>query len=110
MKLGLTNATLAITIKHRAKAGEVEEMNVVGDISNRHCIIIDDMIDTAGTMCKSAETLLELGALSVSACVTHGVFSGPALERVAASKLKLLLVSDTIPLREGAPPNIVQVM
>eukprot|EP00164_Ancoracysta_twista_P008508 GFYU01012333.1.p1 GENE.GFYU01012333.1~~GFYU01012333.1.p1 ORF type:complete len:349 (+),score=108.28 GFYU01012333.1:64-1110(+) len=103
-------ASLAITIKQRARAGEVESMNVVGDIKDKHCLIIDDMIDTAGTLCKSAQTLLDLGALSVSACVTHPVFSGPALDRIAASALDYVIVSDTIPLKgDNITPKIVQV-
>ena len=59
------NISLAITIKHRVKAGEIEGMNIVGEIKGKHCIIVDDMIDTAGTLCKSAESLKEMGALSV---------------------------------------------
>lgn len=72
----LQNISLAITIKHRRAAGEVEAMNIVGEIKGKHCIIVDDMIDTAGTLCKSADSLREMGALSVSACCTHALFSG----------------------------------
>ena len=64
----------------RRSAGEVEAMNIVGEIKGKHCIIVDDMIDTAGTLCKSADSLKDMGALSVSACCTHALFSGPALK------------------------------
>jgi len=99
------NITLAITIKHRVKAGEIEGMNIVGEIKGKHCIIVDDMIDTAGTLCKSAESLKEMGALSVSACCTHALFSGPALERIGKSVMAHVIVSDTIPIRHDYAPG-----
>ena len=99
------NISLAITIKHRVKAGEIEGMNIVGEIRGKHCIIVDDMIDTAGTLCKSAESLKEMGALSVSACVTHPLFSGPALERIGNSVMAHVVVSDTIPIRHNYQPG-----
>jgi len=105
--MNVPNISLAITIKHRVKAGEVEGMNIVGEIKGKHCIIVDDMIDTAGTLCKSADSLREMGALSVSACCTHALFSGPALDRIGKSSLKHVIVADTIPIskdvEEGSP-------
>eukprot|EP00286_Rhodomonas_abbreviata_P009431 CAMPEP_0181326990 /NCGR_PEP_ID=MMETSP1101-20121128/21828_1 /TAXON_ID=46948 /ORGANISM="Rhodomonas abbreviata, Strain Caron Lab Isolate" /LENGTH=348 /DNA_ID=CAMNT_0023435551 /DNA_START=40 /DNA_END=1086 /DNA_ORIENTATION=- len=109
--MNVQNISLAITIKHRRAAGEVEAMNIVGEIKGKHCIIVDDMIDTAGTLCKSADSLKEMGALSVSACCTHALFSGPALERIGKSALAHLVVSDTIPVKdisqfeEGSPAH-----
>ncbi|EKX32253.1 hypothetical protein GUITHDRAFT_148758 [Guillardia theta CCMP2712] len=86
---------------------QVEGMNIVGEIKGKHCIIVDDMIDTAGTLCKSADSLREMGALSVSACCTHALFSGPALDRIGKSSLKHVIVADTIPIskdvEEGSP-------
>mmetsp|Transcript_16738 Transcript_16738/g.33475 ORF Transcript_16738/g.33475 Transcript_16738/m.33475 type:complete len:369 (+) Transcript_16738:42-1148(+) len=107
--LGISNITLAITVKHRAGPGEIEGMNVVGEIDGKHCIIIDDMIDTAGTLCKSAETLKEMGARTVSACATHGLFNGPALQRIGDSCMSYCIVSDTIPVK-GARPEKIKVV
>ena len=98
--------TLAITVKHRSGPGEIEGMNVVGEIDGKHCIIVDDMIDTAGTLCKSAETLKEMGAKSVSACATHALFNGPALDRIAKSVMEHVIISDTIPLKPEACAKI----
>mmetsp|Transcript_28493 Transcript_28493/g.57900 ORF Transcript_28493/g.57900 Transcript_28493/m.57900 type:complete len:349 (-) Transcript_28493:87-1133(-) len=100
--MNVQNIALAITIKHRRAAGEVEAMNIVGEIKGKHCIIVDDMIDTAGTLCKSADSLKDMGALSVSACATHALFSGPALERIGKSSLQYVIISDTIPLKSIA--------
>lgn len=97
--LGVSNITLAITVKHRSGPGEIEGMNVVGEIEGKHCVIVDDMIDTAGTLCKSAETLMEMGAKSVCAAATHGLFNGPALPRITKSVMRYVLVSDTIPVK-----------
>jgi ribose-phosphate pyrophosphokinase len=105
--MNVSNISLAITIKHRRAAGEVESMNIVGEIKGKHCIIVDDMIDTAGTLCKAADSLTEMGALSVSACCTHALFSGPALERIGKCTLKNVIVSDTIP--RSAPQFLVHV-
>ncbi|MDF1671077.1 MAG: ribose-phosphate pyrophosphokinase [Roseovarius sp.] len=90
------NAPLAIVDKRREKAGEVAEMTVIGDVSDKKCIIVDDMVDTAGTLCKAAEVLLENGASEVHAYITHGVMSGPAVERVSKSVMKSLVITDTI--------------
>jgi ribose-phosphate pyrophosphokinase len=91
---------LAFVDKRRTAPGEVAEMNVIGDVSGRACIIIDDMCDTAGTLCKAAETLLQKGATEVHAYVTHGVLSGPAVGRIHESVLKSLVVTDSIEATE----------
>ncbi len=91
------NAPLAIIDKRREEANVAEVMNVVGDVRGRNCLIVDDMIDTAGTLVKGSEALLSYGAASVTACATHGVLSGPAVERIEASNLKEVIVSNSIP-------------
>jgi ribose-phosphate pyrophosphokinase len=90
------NAPLAIVDKRREKAGEVSEMTVIGDVKGKTCLIIDDICDTAGTLCKAAEVLLENGAKEVHAYISHGVMSGPAVERVTNSVMKSLVITDTI--------------
>ncbi len=95
------NAPLAIIDKRREEANIAEVMNVVGEVKGRHCLLVDDLIDTAGTLVKGAEALLEKGALSVSACATHAVLSGPALERIEASSLQEVVVTNSIPLSEA---------
>jgi ribose-phosphate pyrophosphokinase len=92
---------LAIIDKRREEANIAEVMNVVGEVKGRHCLLVDDLIDTAGTLVKGAEALLEKGALSVSACATHAVLSGPALERIEKSSLKEVVVTNSIPLSEA---------
>lgn len=89
-------APLSIVDKRRGKPGEVAEMTVIGDVKDRVCIIVDDMVDTAGTLCKAAEVLIENGAKEVHAYITHGVLSGPAVERVSKSVMKSLVITDTI--------------
>lgn len=89
-------APLAIVDKRREKAGEVAEMTVIGDVTGKRCIIVDDICDTAGTLCKAADVLIENGAEEVHAYITHGVMSGPAVERVTASKLSTLVLTDSI--------------
>jgi ribose-phosphate pyrophosphokinase len=98
--------TLAITIKQRLQAGVVGDMHVVGNIAGCHCIIVDDICDTAGTLCKSVETLIQLGASKVSACITHPIMSGQAVQRVQDSGLTFMIVSDTIPAVPGLPSKI----
>jgi len=95
-------APLAIVDKRREKAGEVAEMIVIGDVTGKKCLIVDDMVDTAGTLCKAAEVLMENGASEVHAYITHGVMSGPAVERVSKSVMKSLVLTDTIAPSEGA--------
>ena len=87
---------LAIVDKRRDKANVSEVMNIIGDINGRDCIIVDDIVDTAGTLCNAAEALINTGAKSVSAYITHGVLSGPAVERIKNSKLDELVITDSI--------------
>ena len=93
---------LAIIDKRRPKANVSEVMHVIGDIEGRNCVIMDDMIDTAGTLVKAAEVLKERGAGKVYAYCTHPVFSGPAIERIAASQLDEVVITNTIPLTDAA--------
>lgn len=90
------NADLAIVDKRREKAGESEVMNIIGDVSGRKCLLVDDIVDSAGTLCNAAAALMENGAASVSAYVTHGVLSGKATERVNNSVMEKLLITDSI--------------
>ncbi len=90
------DADLAIIDKRRERAGVSEVMNIIGDVDGRHCILIDDIVDSAGTLCNAAVALSKAGAKSVAAYVTHGVLSGDAVARVAASPLKQLVVTDSI--------------
>ena len=90
------NGDLAIVDKRRDKANESEVMNIIGNIKGRDCIIVDDIVDTAGTLCNAAAALIESGAKSVSAYITHGVLSGPAVERIKTSKLNELVITDSI--------------
>ncbi|MGB1035952.1 MAG: ribose-phosphate pyrophosphokinase [Candidatus Puniceispirillales bacterium] len=90
------DAALAIIDKRREKAGVSEVMNIIGDVSGRHCIMVDDIVDSGGTLCNAASALMDSGALSVEAYVTHGVLSGGAVSRVASSPLKALVTTDTI--------------
>ncbi|MCQ2186317.1 MAG: ribose-phosphate pyrophosphokinase [Bacteroidales bacterium] len=88
---------MIICHKSRAKANVVESITAIGEVQGRDIVIIDDMIDTAGTLCKAAEVLIQMGANSVRACATHGILSGEAVNRIEASALKEVIVSDTIP-------------
>jgi ribose-phosphate pyrophosphokinase len=90
------DAPLAIIDKRRDRPGESEVMNVIGDVSGQNCIMIDDIIDSGGTLCNAAEALIEKGARSVVAYITHGVFSGGAVARIMASKIETLVITDTI--------------
>ncbi len=90
------NAPLSIVDKRREKAGEVAEMTVIGEVTGKRCIIVDDICDTAGTLCKAAEVLMAAGASEVHAYITHGVLSGPAIERVTHSVMKSLVITDSI--------------
>ncbi len=94
------NVSLAICHKQRSKPNEVAEMTVIGDVSGKDVLLVDDMIDTAGTLTKAADLFIAKGALSVRAFCTHAVLSGPALERLTNSKITELIVTDTIPLKE----------
>ncbi len=96
------NASLAIIDKRRDTANVAEVMNIVGDVKNHTCVIVDDMVDTAGTLAESARALDREGAKAVYAVITHPILSGPAIKRIAESPLKQLIVTDTIPLRPDA--------
>jgi len=89
-------APLAIVDKRRENPGEVSEMTIIGDVKGKTCIIVDDICDTAGTLCKAAEILLENGASEVHSYITHGVLSGPAVERISNSVMKSLIITDSI--------------
>src|SRR3989440_3925019 len=95
-------APLAIVDKRRTDINVTEVMNVIGDVRGRTCLILDDIIDTGGTLVKTVDALLAAGAGKVYACATHPVLSGPAVERIAASRLEQLVVTNTIPLRDDA--------
>ena len=101
-------APLAIVDKRREKAGEIAEMTVIGDVAGKACIIIDDICDTAGTLVKAAQVLTDNGATEVHAYITHGVLSGPAVERVTNSIMKSLVITDSIQPTEAVKkaPNI----
>jgi ribose-phosphate pyrophosphokinase len=96
------DANLAIIDKRRARAGVVAEMQIIGDVADRPAVIVDDMVDTAGTLCAAAEAVRTAGAPMVMACATHAVLSGSAVERVEASVLAELVVTDTVPLQPKA--------
>ena len=96
------NAPLAIIDKRREEANVAEVMNVIGHVSGQNCLIVDDLIDTAGTLVKGAEALFGHGALSVTACATHAVLSGPAVKRIAESRIKEVVFSNSIPLSPEA--------
>ncbi|MGA9599629.1 MAG: ribose-phosphate pyrophosphokinase [Methylocystis sp.] len=102
------DAPLAIVDKRRERAGESEVMNIIGDVEGRHCIMVDDIVDSGGTLCNAAQALINAGARSASAYITHGVLSGKAVERVSQSRLTELVVTDTILPRPevAAAPNI----
>ena len=96
------SSTLAIIDKRRSGPNVTEVMNIIGDVKGKDCVIVDDMIDTAGTLAQAAKAVMEAGARSVSAAATHGVLSGPAIERIEQSPLTEVVVTDTIPLRPEA--------
>jgi len=98
----LDDADLVIIDKRRAKANQSEVMNIIGEVEGRNCIMMDDMVDTAGTLCQAAAALKTRGADSVRAYITHPVLSGPAVSRITASELDEVVVTDTIPLNEEA--------
>ncbi|MBF0305756.1 MAG: ribose-phosphate pyrophosphokinase [Alphaproteobacteria bacterium] len=94
-------ADLAIIDKRRERAGVSEVMNIIGDVKGRKCVLVDDIVDSAGTLCNAAVALIEAGATSVSAYVTHGVLSGGAVARVTSSPLESLVITDSIPATEA---------
>ena len=103
-------ADLAIIDKRREKAGDSEVMNIIGEVSGRRCILVDDIVDSAGTLCNAADALMQKGALAVEAYTTHGVLSGGAVARVTASPLQSLVTTDSIEATESmvAAPNMRQ--
>jgi len=98
----LDGADLVIIDKRRAKANQSEVMNIIGEVKGKNCVMIDDMVDTAGTLCHAAGALKAHGAASVAAYITHAVLSGPAVSRITDSELDELVVTDTIPLGKAA--------
>ena len=98
----LDDAELAIIDKRRARANQSEVMNIIGEVQGKSCVMIDDMVDTAGTLCHAAQALKDRGALNVAAYITHPVLSGPAVSRINESALDELVVTDTIPLNAEA--------
>jgi ribose-phosphate pyrophosphokinase len=97
---GYLNADLIIVDKHRERPNEVATMQVIGDPTGKNVVLVDDLVDTAGTLTKAADILMEKGAVSVRAMATHPILSGPAFDRIAGSKLVELVVTDTIPLKQ----------
>jgi len=104
------NAPLAIIDKRRPKANVAEVMNIIGEVKGRRVILIDDVIDTAGTLTQGARALIEKGAKEVYACCTHGVLSGPAIERIAESPIEKLVITDTIPLEPEKRIDKIEVL
>jgi ribose-phosphate pyrophosphokinase len=100
----------AIVNKMRREVQQSEITHVIGDVKNKRAIMVDDLIDTAGTLCNAAERLVEEGATEVYACATHAVFSGPAYERIEASPMKEVVVTDTLPLKEGEPRSKIRTL
>ena len=98
----MNDAELAIIDKRRPRANETEVMNIIGDVKGRPCILVDDMVDTAGTLCTAADALKEGGATSVYAYITHAILSGPAVQRISDSVIDEMVVTDTIPLHPEA--------
>ncbi|MDN6298381.1 MAG: ribose-phosphate pyrophosphokinase [Halomonas sp.] len=96
------NVDLAIIDKRRPQANQAQVMHIIGEIEGRTCVVVDDMIDTAGTLCKAGEALMERGAKSVVAYATHAILSGPAVDNITNSVLDEVVVADTIPLSENA--------
>jgi len=96
------DAPLAIIDKRREQANVAQIMHIIGDVEGQNCVIVDDMVDTAGTLTEAARALREHGARAVGAAITHPVLSGPAIERIEKSELETLVVTDTIPLHDGA--------
>ena len=106
---GKLHMGLAIVDKRRQKANVCEVMNVIGDVKDKTCILYDDMIDTAGSLCNAAQALVEVGgAKEVYACATHGVLSGPAFQRINDSVLKEVVIHNTIPLPENCPSDKIK--
>jgi ribose-phosphate pyrophosphokinase len=97
------NAELALVDKRRPRQNEAEVMNIIGDVRGRNVVLIDDMIDTAGTLTSAARAIRKAGALDIMAACTHPLLSGPAYDRIENSEIRKLVVTDTIPLRRPSP-------
>jgi ribose-phosphate pyrophosphokinase len=95
------NLNYVMLDKTRSQANVIDEMVIIGEVKGKHVIILDDMVDTAGTLCKAAEVLKDAGAKSVRAIISHGVLSGPAMERIGESKLESLIISDSLPMKDA---------
>jgi len=107
----LDNAPLAIVDKRRDKPGSSEVMNIIGDVAGRDCIMIDDIVDSGGTLCNAAQALLDVGATSVTAYITHGVLSGGAVARIDGSALTELVITDTIlPTEATTESKVIRVL
>lgn len=104
------DAPIAIIDKRRQEANKCEVMNVIGDVVGKNCLIVDDMIDTAGTICNAAKALIDLGAKSVKAAATHAVLSGPAIERIQDSQISEMVLLNTIPLPEEKRIDKIKVL
>jgi len=104
------DANLAIIDKRRSRPNEVAEMQIIGDVDGRAAVIVDDMVDTAGTLSAAADAVRKAGAPIVLACATHPVLSGPAMDRLAKSSIDELIVTDTIPLRSDKPSSKIRVL
>ena len=107
---GKLNCPMAIVDKRRPKANQIEVMNIIGDVKGKKCLMVDDMIDTAGTIVQGAEALHNNGAKEIYACCTHAVLSGPAIERIKNSHITKLVVLDTIPLTEEKKLEKIEVL
>ena len=104
------NCPMAIVDKRRPIANQVEIMNLIGNVTGKTCLLVDDLVDTAGTLCQSAEALAQNGAKEIYACCTHAVLSGPALERIEKSPIKKLVVLDTINLPENKRIDKIEIL
>ena len=104
------DAPIAIIDKRRPKANVSEIMNIIGDIEGKNCILVDDMIDTAGTICNAASALVEMGAKDVYAAATHPILSGPALECIEASVIKEMILLNTVPIPEEKRLSKIKVL
>ena len=106
----ILNCPIAIIDKRRPRANQVQIMNIIGDVKGKTCLLVDDMIDTAGTICEGAQALADFGAKEIYACCTHAVFSGPAIERIQKSPIKKIVVLDTIDLPEEKRIDKIEVL
>ena len=104
------NAPIAIIDKRRPRPNVAQIMNVIGDVKGKRCLMVDDIVDTAGTITQGAQALKDEGATEVYACATHGVLSGPALERIEKSPIKEMLLSDTIQIDKHKLPDNIKII